>query len=77
MVQSVRTGRYEDRGAGLSGYQVATSPTPQGPFTTTHTNVKMPGKGRVGDYNIFVDDDGRQGPPPPSLPSASPPPRRG
>jgi len=49
---------YEDRATGLSGYAIATSPTPQGPFTTTHTNVVMPGRGRTGDYNIFVDDDG-------------------
>ena len=50
---------YEDRGAGETGYAVATSTTPAGPFTTTHVNVTMPGPGRVGDYNIFVDDDGR------------------
>ena len=50
---------YEDRGAGEEGYAVATSTTPSGPFTTTHTNVIMPGHGRTGDYNLFVDDDGK------------------
>eukprot|EP01050_Picozoa_sp_SAG11_P034687 SAG11_NODE_12365_length_707_cov_0.629934_1_plen_90_part_10 len=30
---------FEDRGAGLSGYQVAQSATPQGPFKITHPNV--------------------------------------
>ena len=49
---------YEDRASGLSGYSIATSHTPQGPFTTTHTNVGMPGAGKIGDYSIFVDDDG-------------------
>ena len=49
---------YEDRGVGEHGYAVAVSPTPAGPFITTHTNVDMPGRGRVGDFNIFVDDDG-------------------
>lgn len=50
---------YENRGEGLSGYQVATSPTPQGPFRTVNASVNMPGSGRIGDFNIFVDDDGR------------------
>jgi len=49
---------YEDRGPGEEGYAVAVSPTPQGPFKTTHVNVTMPGAGRVGDYNLFIDDDG-------------------
>lgn len=47
---------YEDRPA--SGYFVATSSTPAGPFETVAINVTMPGSGRVGDFNIFVDDDG-------------------
>ena len=34
---------YEDRGAEEIGYAIATSPTPQGPFKTTHINVTMPG----------------------------------
>ena len=46
---------YEDRGSGESGYAVAQSPTPAGPFKTTHRNVAMPGSGRIGDFNIFVD----------------------
>ena len=41
-----------------SGYSIAVSTTPGGPFTTTHTNIAMPGSGRIGDFNIFVDDDG-------------------
>lgn len=49
---------YEDRADGLSGYSIATSATPQGPFTTVRTNVGMPGTGKIGDYSIFVDDDG-------------------
>ncbi len=49
---------FEDRGPGLSGYTVAQSSTPAGPFNVTHYNVKMPGKGRTGDYDIFVDEDG-------------------
>jgi hypothetical protein len=49
---------FEDRGSDLSGYTVAQSATPQGPFKVTHYNVTMPGKGRTGDYDIFVDEDG-------------------
>ena len=49
---------YEDRGIGETGYAVAVSKTPGGPFRTTHTNVTMPGSGKIGDFNIFVDDDG-------------------
>ena len=37
---------------------MAISETPGGPFRTTHVNVTLPGKGRVGDFNILVDDDG-------------------
>lgn len=49
---------YEDRYDGSHGYNVAVARTPAGPFTTTHTGVDLPGGGRVGDFNIFVDDDG-------------------
>eukprot|EP00658_Telonema_sp_P-2_P060704 TRINITY_DN49548_c0_g1_i2.p1 TRINITY_DN49548_c0_g1~~TRINITY_DN49548_c0_g1_i2.p1 ORF type:complete len:142 (-),score=25.58 TRINITY_DN49548_c0_g1_i2:83-508(-) len=49
---------YEDRGPDESGYAVATSTEPGGPFQTVRVNVSMPGRGRVGDFNIFVDDDG-------------------
>jgi beta-xylosidase len=50
---------YESRSAhdGSSQYNVAVSPTPQGPFQTTVMDVKMDGSGRIGDYYIFVDDD--------------------
>lgn len=50
---------YEDRGSDEKGYAVAVSPTPGGPFVTKYTNVVPPGSGRIGDYNIFVDDDGK------------------
>lgn len=49
---------YEDRGGDQKGYAVATSQYAEGPFETADTNVVMPGRGRTGDYNIFVDDDG-------------------
>jgi hypothetical protein len=49
---------YEDRGSNLKGYAVATSVNPGGPFKTEHYNVTLPGRGRTGDYDIFVDDDG-------------------
>ena len=48
---------YEDRNSGGNGYSVATSPTPQGPFTTIANNVGLPGHGRTADYNIFIDQD--------------------
>jgi hypothetical protein len=50
---------YEDRWSGQTGYAVATSPVPQGPFTTIANTVKVQGIGRVGDYDLFVDDDGQ------------------
>lgn len=50
---------YEDRGAGEMGYAVAQSEKPEGPFHTTHVNVSMPGAGKIGDFNIFIDDDGK------------------
>jgi len=52
---------YEDRAhlhTTPREYCVATSPTPEGPFQTVATNLTMPGWGRVGDFDIFVDDDG-------------------
>jgi beta-xylosidase len=50
---------YEDRGAPSSNYQVATSRTAEGPFTTiAGGSGPVPGKGRIGDYSIFVDGDG-------------------
>eukprot|EP00730_Choanoeca_flexa_P005873 TRINITY_DN12038_c0_g2_i1.p1 TRINITY_DN12038_c0_g2~~TRINITY_DN12038_c0_g2_i1.p1 ORF type:complete len:349 (+),score=52.09 TRINITY_DN12038_c0_g2_i1:135-1181(+) len=42
---------------GGSHYDIAASQTPEGPFHTIATDVGMVGTGRVGDYNIFVDDD--------------------
>lgn len=52
---------YEDRlssPVARPGYSVATASTPAGPFRTVYPNVVMPGAGRIGDFNIFVDDDG-------------------
>ena len=49
---------YEDRWAGQQGYAVAVSSRPEGPYTTVHDSVLMAGQGRVGDYDLFVDDDG-------------------
>ena len=42
----------------LHGYSIATSPTPGGPFTAKYYNVTLPGHGRTGDYDLFIDDDG-------------------
>ena len=53
---------YEDRWTNASnpGYAIATSTTPQGPFVTAADSVRMaPGGGRIGDYDLFVDDDGQ------------------
>ena len=51
---------YEDRGALTHAYQIATSPNPEGPFVSIAAGSgTMPGKGRIGDYTIFVDDDGK------------------
>ena len=48
---------FEDRSSNSEGYTVALSSTPQGPFITRFVNVKMPGEGKIGDFNIFIDDD--------------------
>jgi len=48
---------YEDRWTGQTGYAVAVSDTPEGPFKTVEDTVKVSGPGRVGDYDIFIDDD--------------------
>ena len=51
---------YEDRwasGGSNPGYAVATAPTAAGPFTTLSNSTVLPGKGRVGDYDLFVDPD--------------------
>jgi hypothetical protein len=51
---------YEDRwpSGKQDGYAVATSPNPWGPFTTVSNSVSMAGSGRIGDYDVFVDEDG-------------------
>ena len=52
---------YEDRwtgGGSNPGYAVATARTPAGPFTTLADTVRFAGIGRIGDYDVFVDDDG-------------------
>lgn len=50
---------YEDRWANgtNSGYAVATSTNAYGPYTTISDSTKLGGKGRIGDYDIFVDPD--------------------
>mmetsp|Transcript_19661 Transcript_19661/g.45834 ORF Transcript_19661/g.45834 Transcript_19661/m.45834 type:complete len:375 (-) Transcript_19661:107-1231(-) len=49
---------YEDRSSKNSNYLVATSSTPEGPFNTLPGHVTMPDKGKIGDFHLFVDDDG-------------------
>ena len=53
---------YEDRAdryaSAHRGYAVAQSSSPAGPFTTTHAGVSLPGRGRIGDFALFVDGDG-------------------
>lgn len=49
---------YEDRWSGQTGYAVAISPDPAGPFKTVYNTVNVAGPGRIGDYDLFVDDDG-------------------
>ena len=60
---------FEDRSKENHGYKVATSDRPDGSFSTVRTDIQMPGtdgigidlpmpgKGRTGDYFLFVDDD--------------------
>ena len=49
---------YEDRWEGQTGYAIAESPTPEGPFVTIADTVNLHGAGRIGDFYLFVDDDG-------------------
>ncbi len=49
---------YEDRWEGQTGYAIAESATPEGPFTTIADSVNLHGSGRIGDFYLFVDDDG-------------------
>ena len=52
---------YEDRWLNSSsnpGYAIATSDSPGGPFHTVDNSVELKGKGRVGDYDLFIDEDG-------------------
>ena len=39
-----------------SGYHVAVSATPAGPFKTIAQNVQLAGGGKLGDFDILVDD---------------------
>ena len=63
VVYAAQTGRfvlwYEDRWTSGTnkGYAVATSASPVGPFTTVSDSTPVPGAGRIGDYDIFVDPD--------------------
>eukprot|EP01043_Picozoa_sp_COSAG02_P045718 COSAG02_NODE_4211_length_5625_cov_8.798950_2_plen_298_part_00 len=49
---------YEDRHPDQQGYGVATSDTPEGPFTTVVNATGQTG-GKIGDFDILVDDDGK------------------
>jgi len=49
---------YEDRWDGQTGYAIAESTTPEGPFVTIADTVNLDGTGRTGDFYLFVDDDG-------------------
>ena len=49
---------YEDRSANSTRIHRGSKFNSQGPFVTKFVNVTMPGRGRIGDFNIFVDDDG-------------------
>ena len=48
---------YEDRWSTGSnpGYALAAADSPAGPFTAVSDSVRLGGKGRVGDYDVFVD----------------------
>ena len=48
---------FEDRSRTNRGYCVATADSPDGVFDTARCGISMPGKGRIGDYFLFVDDD--------------------
>jgi len=48
---------FEDRSSHNGNYLVATASKPEGPFETLGP-VHMLGKGRIGDFEVFVDDDG-------------------
>jgi hypothetical protein len=53
---------YEDRWTNSTnpGYAVAWADAPGGPFVTVASSVILPGHGRVGDFDVFVDPaDGR------------------
>ena len=49
---------YEDRwSSGTNrGYAVAHSSSASGPFVTVTDSVILPGNGRVGDYDLFIDE---------------------
>lgn len=51
---------YEDRWTNGTnpGYAVAHADDPAGPFVTVADSVRLGGSGRVGDYALFIDDDG-------------------
>lgn len=49
---------YEDRWTGQTGYAVATSRRPEGPFETIADTVNMTTPYKIGDFDIMVDTDG-------------------
>lgn len=53
---------YEDRwvnGTDNPGYAVATSESPEGPFKTVQNSTTMATSSKIGDFDIFIDDDGK------------------
>ena len=51
---------FEDRSCqarSCGEYYVATAAAPEGPYADI-TSVKLPGSGSVGDFDVFVDEDG-------------------
>ena len=48
-----------DNGTDNPGYAVATSPTAEGPFITVLNSTTMLTPDKIGDFYIFVDDDGK------------------
>jgi beta-xylosidase len=49
---------YEDRHANQQGYAIASSDSPEGPFSTVVNATGQTG-GKIGDFDLLVDDDGK------------------
>ena len=55
MQSEYRDMQNTQRNAHTRADAVSVSANPQGPFVTIATNVRMPGAGRIGDFDVFVD----------------------